>query len=84
MPAWASGEFDIYVIEYYAVRLREGRNDRVAEGARLESAYTPKGYRGFESRFLRSSSGPFFREGGRSFLIAVRPDRPARKGRAFI
>ena len=29
------------------------RNDRVAEGARLESAYTPKGYRGFESRFLR-------------------------------
>lgn len=29
------------------------RNDRVAEGARLESVYTPKGYRGFESRFLR-------------------------------
>ena len=25
----------------------------MAEGARLESAYTPKGYRGFESRFLR-------------------------------
>lgn len=29
------------------------RNDRVAEGARLESVCTPKGYREFESRFLR-------------------------------
>ena len=27
----------------------------MAEGARLESAYTPKGYRGFESRFLRKN-----------------------------
>ncbi len=36
------------------------RNDRVAEGARLESAYTPKGYRGFESRFLRYPQGLSF------------------------
>lgn len=28
----------------------------MAEGARLESAYTPKGYREFESRFLRQKS----------------------------
>jgi hypothetical protein len=28
----------------------------VAEGARLESVYTPKGYRGFESPFLRSKT----------------------------
>ena len=32
------------------------RNDRVAEGARLESAYASKGHRGFESRFLRKKS----------------------------
>gem|GEM_PF-3583046 len=29
------------------------RGGRVVEGARLESVYTPKGYRGFESRSLR-------------------------------
>ena len=29
------------------------RDGRVVEGARLESVYTPKGYRGFESRSLR-------------------------------
>ncbi len=27
---------------------------KVVEEARLESVYTPKGYRGFESRFLRN------------------------------
>ena len=31
------------------------RNGRVVEGARLESAYTPKGYQGFESLFLRKN-----------------------------
>ena len=31
------------------------RDARVAEEARLESVYTPKAYRGFESRFLRIS-----------------------------
>ena len=29
------------------------RGARVVEEARLESLYTPKAYRGFESRFLR-------------------------------
>ncbi len=29
------------------------RGVRVVEGARLESVYTPKGYRGFESHSLR-------------------------------
>lgn len=29
------------------------RDARVVEEARLESVYTPKAYRGFESRFLR-------------------------------
>ena len=33
-----------------------GRDARVVEEARLESVYTPKVYRGFESRFLRSNS----------------------------
>ena len=32
------------------------RGGRVVEGARLESVYTPKGYRGFESRSLREIS----------------------------
>ena len=52
----------------------------------LETAYTSKGYRGFESRFLRSSSGPFFSERRTVFFDcdAVRSERPARKGRAFI
>ncbi len=31
------------------------RGARVAEEARLESVYTPKGYRGFESLSLRKS-----------------------------
>lgn len=31
------------------------RGARVAEEARLESVYTPKGYRGFESRSLRKA-----------------------------
>ncbi len=30
------------------------RDGRVVEGARLESVYTSKGYRGFESRFFRT------------------------------
>ncbi len=30
------------------------RGGRAVEGARLESVYTPKGYRGFESRSLRN------------------------------
>jgi hypothetical protein len=32
------------------------RDGRVVEGARLESVYTPKGYRGFESHSLRQPS----------------------------
>lgn len=31
----------------------ERRGGRAVEGARLESAYTSKGYRGFESHSLR-------------------------------
>ena len=34
------------------------RGVRVVEGARLESVYTPKGYRGFESPSLRKSKMP--------------------------
>ena len=33
---------------------------RVVEGARLESVYTSKGYRGFESLTLRSFNKKFF------------------------
>ena len=33
------------------------RDAREAEEARLESVYTPKAYRGFESRFLRKTTG---------------------------
>ncbi len=33
--------------------LASWRDARVVEEARLESVYTPKAYRGFESRFLR-------------------------------
>ncbi len=32
------------------------RGGRVVEGARLESVYTSKGYRGFESRLLRTQN----------------------------
>ena len=32
-----------------------GRDGRVAEGTRLESVHTPKGYRGFESLSLRQN-----------------------------
>ena len=42
-----------------ANRLRRG--GRVVEGARLESVYTPKGYRGFESPSLRSSQPKTFK-----------------------
>ena len=34
-----------------------GRDDREAEGARLESVCTSKGYRGFESHSLRNPFG---------------------------
>ncbi len=36
--------------------IRRRRDARVVEEARLESVYTPKAYRGFESRFLRKLS----------------------------
>ena len=36
--------------------VRSGRDVRVVEGARLESACTPKGYRGFESHSLRNKA----------------------------
>ena len=36
-------------------RLTARRGARVVEEARLESVYTPKAYRGFESRSLRKS-----------------------------
>ncbi|MFM2155303.1 MAG: hypothetical protein RL516_52 [Bacteroidota bacterium] len=39
---------------YFCDSLR--RRVRVVEGARLESVYTPKGYREFESRRLRQIS----------------------------
>ena len=32
---------------------RVGEMSELVEGARLESVYTSKGYRGFESHFLR-------------------------------
>jgi hypothetical protein len=35
------------------LNLPQRRDARVVEEARLESVYTPKAYRGFESRFLR-------------------------------
>ncbi len=39
----------------------------MVEGARLESVYTSKGYRGFESRPLRRKIPPRLGEGGFSF-----------------
>ena len=46
---------DIIIDLFVALRdaLRLGRGVRVVEGARLESVYTSKGYRGFESLSLR-------------------------------
>jgi hypothetical protein len=49
---------------YFALRkkMKKGyienkrRGGRVVEGARLESVYTSQGYRGFESRSLRTTS----------------------------
>ena len=38
------------------IRNLKWRGGRVVEGARLESVYTPKGYRGFESLPLRKKS----------------------------
>ena len=35
---------------------RARRDDRVVEGARLESVCTPQGYRGFESLSLRNKT----------------------------
>jgi biopolymer transport protein ExbB len=43
---------------------------RVVEGARLESVYTPKGYRGFESLTLRSIKDTFI-QGGSSFMWPI-------------
>ena len=41
-------------VTHYIIRCRPyGRDGRVVEGARLESVYTSKGYRGFESLSLR-------------------------------
>ena len=37
------------------MKIQHWRGGRAVEGARLESAYTPKGYRGFESRPLRKN-----------------------------
>lgn|GEM_PF-829168 len=42
-----------FVTESQMVCLSARRDGRVVEGARLESVYTSKGYRGFESRSLR-------------------------------
>jgi hypothetical protein len=41
------------VLGEISARLYYWRDVRVVEGARLESVYTPKGYRGFESHSLR-------------------------------
>ncbi len=46
------------IFSYFALVLEETkaenwRDARVVEEARLESVYTPKGFRGFESRSLR-------------------------------
>lgn len=38
------------------IKYKYWRGGRVVEGARLESVYTSKGYRGFESRSLRRNS----------------------------
>ena len=43
----------------------------MAEGARLESAYTPKGYRGFESRFLRKKINENFLKMQDSYLFST-------------
>ena len=52
----------------FASRKSKRRDARVAEEARLESVYTPKGYPGFESRSLRRKTGfkAFFLKGLRS------------------
>jgi hypothetical protein len=43
----SAGVWLVWVATFY------WRGVRVVEGARLESVYTPKGYRGFESLTLR-------------------------------
>ena len=52
----------------FASRKIKRRDARVAEEARLESVYTPKGYPGFESRSLRRKTGfkAFFLKGLKS------------------
>lgn len=47
------------------------RGVRVVEGARLESVYTSKAYRGFESRSLRSKAKDYLRKDLRSCKIAL-------------
>jgi hypothetical protein len=43
---------------YFRQLKNNWRGVRVVEGARLESVYTSKGYRGFESRPLRQLKNP--------------------------
>jgi hypothetical protein len=53
---------------YFRQLKNNWRGVRVVEGARLESVYTSKGYRGFESRPLRQFKNPARK---RDFLFPV-------------
>ena len=50
------------------------RGVRVVEGARLESVYTPKVYRGFESRPLRFNRHSF--SDGGFFIFTIKLQSP--------
>ena len=60
-PEWSGNEIFFVICTRFQKNLFQkrspfslGRDARVFEEARLESVYTPKVYRGFESRSLRS------------------------------
>jgi hypothetical protein len=50
--------YQMWIILVYLLPVSDRRDVRVAEGARLESVYMPKVYRGFESLSLRSILNP--------------------------
>ena len=53
LSAIAAYKLLFFLCEETSTSLLIRRDARVVEEARLESVYTPKAYRGFESRFLR-------------------------------
>ena len=50
------GFFSYFALVLEETKAENWRDARVVEEARLESVYTPKAYRGFESRFLRNNA----------------------------